>query len=90
MWKYVGIVRDGKGLKTAAEELEKLREQLPPKDTRRNCEANNIWQAAVLVARSAVARRESRGAHYRTDYPEHDDKLFRRHSIITADKVRFE
>ena len=39
--------------------------------------------------RSALAREESRGAHYRTDYPVHDDKKFLKHSVLKGDGVRF-
>jgi len=67
-----------------------LRESLPKEIARRACEANNIWQSGMLIALSALARLESRGAHYRTDYPEHDDVKFKKHSIVAGSKIRFE
>lgn len=45
---------------------------------------------ARLIAASAFARRESRGGHYRSDYP-HKSEVFRKHSIVRRDAaVRFE
>jgi succinate dehydrogenase/fumarate reductase flavoprotein subunit len=41
------------------------------------------------VARSALAREESRGAHYRTDFPAHDDAKFLRHSRLQVEAIRF-
>jgi len=41
------------------------------------------------VARSALAREESRGAHYRIDYPGPDDKKFLKHSVVKSDSLRF-
>jgi L-aspartate oxidase len=43
----------------------------------------------LLITRSALARLESRGAHYRMDYPVHDDLKFLKHSVITGEKIRF-
>jgi L-aspartate oxidase len=57
--------------------------------TRRAHEAANLHLAGLLVARSALAREESRGAHYRMDYPDHDDKKFLKHSVVKAEGVRF-
>ncbi|HEV2114035.1 MAG TPA: hypothetical protein VGR50_07775, partial [Terriglobales bacterium] len=92
MWKHVGIVRDGHGLQSALEALEALRHQLPAPKFRREREAHNLLTTALLIARSALARKESRGAHYRTDFPAHDDAHFKRHSVISQAQhnVRFE
>ena len=90
LWKEVGIVRTASGLKRAIHELWRLRECLTPPGNRAACEAVNLHQVALLIARSALAREESRGAHYRTDYPSHNDAKFQKHSIAGADQVRFE
>jgi L-aspartate oxidase len=89
-WKNVGIVRSGSGLRQALEQLEKWRACLPAMTSRRHCEANNIFQIALLIARSALARQESRGAHYRLDFPAHNDAKFRKHSIVKGETIRFE
>jgi L-aspartate oxidase len=89
MWRHVGIVRTRQGLQDAIKHLETLREELPHAVLRRQCEARNIHTAGSLITRSALARLESRGAHYRTDYPEHDDLKFKKHSVVTRSGVRF-
>jgi len=89
-WKEVGIVRTGGQLRQAIHQLERWHDRLPPMTSRRNCEANNIYQSALLIARSALAREESRGAHYRLDYPSHNDAKFHKHSVVVRDKTRFE
>jgi L-aspartate oxidase len=89
-WKNVGIVRSGGGLCEAIQQLEQWRPCLPPMSGRRQCEAHSIWQTALLIARSALARQESRGAHYRLDYPSRDDCRFKKHSIVRGDSIRFE
>jgi L-aspartate oxidase len=90
MWKQAGIVRTGDGLKQAIKGLEELGEQLSRPHTRSEFEARNLQIAGMLVAKSALAREESRGAHYRTDFPEHDDVRFKKHSVMSGDKIFFE
>jgi len=89
MWRDVGIVRDGSGLRRAVQQLESLASRIAHPHSRRAHEAQNIHQAGLLVARSALAREESRGAHYRIDYPSHNDTKFLKHSIIHGNSIRF-
>jgi L-aspartate oxidase len=89
MWRHAGVVRDGAGLQEAMTMIAALRDRLPPPVSRRSCEAINIQQAAWLIVRSAIARKESRGAHFRTDFPTHDDANFRKHSIVREEKITF-
>jgi L-aspartate oxidase len=89
MWQDVGIVRSGPRLKAAIEQLSRIAPRMAHPQTRRAHEAQNIHAVSLLVARSALAREESRGAHYRTDFPAHDDVKFLKHSIIQGDTIRF-
>jgi L-aspartate oxidase len=68
MWEKVGVVRDEKGLTAALSELEALAETSPDAAG----EARNLLDIARLVAAAALARRESRGGHYRSDFPKPD------------------
>jgi L-aspartate oxidase len=90
MWKDVGIVRTGAGLKEAINKLQEIGKKVPHPHTRREFEARNLQLAGMLVARSATAREESRGAHYRTDFPDHNDVKFRKHSVVAGENIRFE
>jgi L-aspartate oxidase len=90
MWNQVGIVRSGSGLKQAVKRLEEIAPQVGRPHSRREFEARNLQIAGLLVARSALAREESRGAHYRTDFPDHNDVKFHKHSLVQADNIRFE
>jgi L-aspartate oxidase len=89
MWHDVGIVRDGRSLKRATEKLQTLTPRVAHPKTRRTYEAANIHAAGMLVARCALAREESRGAHYRIDFPAHNDAKFLKHSIAIGDSIRF-
>ena len=60
-WEKCGIVRSAEGLRQAEAQLEALTPQSP--------EERNARQVALLIARCALARQESRGAHFRTDFP---------------------
>ena len=89
MWSGVGIVRTRAGLQNAVKTLEGIAPRFAHPKTRRGHEAANLHLAALQVARSALAREESRGAHYRMEYPDHDDKKFLKHSVVRGEKVVF-
>src|ERR1051326_1523052 len=89
MWNKVGIVRSRQGMMEALQQLQAALEKLPRPTSRRTGEAANIHTVALLITRSALARLESRGAHYRTDYPMHDDARFQKHSVAGEKGVRF-
>jgi L-aspartate oxidase len=65
MWENAGIARTARGLRTALERLAEIGERLPPGAT----EEQNMLQTAQLVAEAALMRKESRGGHYRADFP---------------------
>ena len=91
MWRDVGLTRSGGALKRTIRTLEDMRPDIDHAGPRRCWEAKNIHTAAMLIARSALARLESRGAHYRIDYPAHDDAKFKKHSVVVGEeRVRFE
>ena len=89
MWKCAGIVRSRSGMQEAIQTLEGFAPRVAHPRTRRANEAANLQQVGSLVVRSALAREESRGAHYRTDYPAHDDRKFLKHSVIQGESLRF-
>ncbi|HVV46996.1 MAG TPA: FAD-binding protein, partial [Bryobacteraceae bacterium] len=68
-WNYCGILRNAEGLETAIRFLESIRLVDAGKPGLASIELRNIYDVVGLIARAALARRESRGAHYRTDYP---------------------
>ncbi len=78
MWEKVGVVRDGRGLAAAVDGLEELAAEHPQAAG----EARNLLAAARMVAAAALARRESRGGHYRADHPA-PDPAWRRHLLVT-------
>ncbi|HEY4084664.1 MAG TPA: L-aspartate oxidase [Bryobacteraceae bacterium] len=68
-WRDCGILRNAEGLETAIRFLESIRLADAGKPGLASIELRNIYDVVGLIARAALARRESRGAHYRTDYP---------------------
>jgi L-aspartate oxidase len=90
MWKNVGIVRTGATLKEAINRLAEIGEKVSRPHSRREFEGRNLQIVGTLVARSALAREESRGAHYRTDHPDHNDAKFKKHSVASGEQIRFD
>jgi L-aspartate oxidase len=91
MWKHAGLLRDETLLRGGLAELAKCETAIEwiaqeGKTSRRLCEARSLCRVAEAILKSALARTESRGAHYRSDYSQHDDAQFRKHSIFGRDK----
>ncbi len=83
MWQCAGLVRNGEGLQTALDELNALAEKfLRPAPMREAIELSNMIQTAQLVTRAALERTESRGAHFRTDFPQLDDADWQHHILM--------
>lgn len=75
MWDHVGIVRSAEGLTSALAELDRIAGR--PLNTT----SWNFVTLGRLVARAALERTESRGSHFREDFPDRDDANWARHSI---------
>jgi L-aspartate oxidase len=69
-WEHCGIVRDRAGLESAIRTLDCTAWTPAASPTLAAIELRNMHQVAALIARCALWREESRGAHYRTDFPE--------------------
>jgi L-aspartate oxidase len=80
MWEKVGLVRDEEGLSQALDELDRL----SARHRHAAGEARNLLEVGRLVAAAALARRESRGGHYRSDYPVPDPAWQRRQFLTVA------
>lgn len=90
MWKQVGILRSRKDLSAAIEKLQGVEIPSCEKPGQAEKELCNLRALALLIARSALAREESRGSHYRLDFPYRNDEDFGKHSAVERDKdVRF-
>jgi L-aspartate oxidase len=83
MWDNVGIVRNLEGLTRAADTLASWQACLPDPTDRPSYELNNLVLTGRLVAEAALLRQESRGAHYRTDFPDHSEQ-WKKHITFRA------
>jgi L-aspartate oxidase len=96
MWSNAGLLREEsslrQGLAAQAETENALAEiAASGRTSRRLAEAQALSRVAHAILASALARTESRGAHFRSDHPRRNDANFRKHSILSSDgKVRFE
>lgn len=82
MWQDVGIVRSEESLKRALNKLDEFQNKLDfTPMTEEEIELKNMVLVSKLIAKAALDRTESRGAHYRSDFPKQDDKNWKRHLI---------
>lgn len=91
MWKHAGLLRDAELLKSIdLAAASRYGEAVPSAAwKRRDYEARSLARVARAIVVSALAREESRGAHYRNDFPKRDDARFATHSHLMGDSVRF-
>ena len=99
MWEKVSIVRDEKNLNEALKELNQMKKDLDKLNVSYKSQYNtelvtaleviNMVEICILIVKSAILRRESRGAHYRSDFPESND-MWKRSIVMNINKIEFE
>jgi fumarate reductase (CoM/CoB) subunit A len=95
MWENVGIIRSRQSLENALRRIAELRRQAEHVSVESGLRYNlqlltaveleNMLLVAEIIARSALLRTESRGAHYRSDYPEEDPRWVKNIVVSRAD-----
>ena len=99
MWQKVAIVRDEKTLNEGLKELLEMKEELANLDVSDKKQYNsdlvtaleviNMVEICILTVKSAILRRESRGAHFRSDFPKTKDE-WKRSIVVNKEKIEFE
>ena len=99
MWEKVAIVREEKTLNEALKQLQEMQKDLDNIDVSDKNQYNtelmtaleviNMVEICILVVKSAILRRESRGAHFRSDFPESND-AWKRSIVLNKNKIKFE
>ncbi len=96
MWRHLLVVRSEASLRACLTEVERLRERLAeinvdgPVQLTGLLEVESLLTVAEIMARAALLRTESRGSHYREDYPHRDDSRWRRSIVIRRANGRME
>ncbi|MCL2689346.1 MAG: L-aspartate oxidase [Chitinispirillia bacterium] len=88
MWDYVGIVRSNLRLNRAMRRINLLEKEIEDfykrtKITHQLLELRNVVTTAKLIIVSALKRKESRGLHYTTDYPEQNKRGWKKNTILS-------
>ena len=93
MWEKVGLYRSESGLLEALKDLEAIKADLDQQSLSVQSKHYNrelvqifenyfLFSTAMCVTQAALQRTESRGAHYREDYPARDDRTWMKHVVI--------
>ncbi|MHC4912658.1 MAG: L-aspartate oxidase [Planctomycetota bacterium] len=88
MWRNVGITRKAKPLIEAQEIVRFWQRYVMDKifDSPQGWECQNMLTVSLLMAQVADLRQESRGVHFRSDFPDTDDEHFKKHIEISRGK----
>lgn len=93
MWKNVLVVRNESKLNKCIENLSEIRSDLSSKTEISNTndlwgaiELENLIQTGEIISKAALQRKESRGSHYREDYPSQDDQNWLKNIFIKKEK----
>lgn len=99
MWEKVAIVRDEKTLNEALAQLQEMKKEIVNLDVKNTKQYNddlltaleiiNMVDICILTVKSAIVRKESRGAHYRSDFPETKDE-WKKSIVINKNEIKFE
>ncbi len=84
LWDKVGIIRNRESLTEASDTLADWQNSLRPPTKRSSYELNNLALTGRLMTEAALLREESRGAHFRSDFPERSPE-WQRHVVFTAE-----
>ena len=87
MWDKVGIIRSGEGIEEATGVLATWQSLLSQPSDRPSYELNNLVLCARLVTEAALLRKESRGAHFRTDFPKASPE-WQRHTVFRKNDIK--
>jgi succinate dehydrogenase/fumarate reductase flavoprotein subunit len=101
MMAKCGVFRDAEKLKSCVETIQGLKErykkgkvtdkgQLFNTELYEIIELGNMLQMAEIISTAALARQESRGGHFRTDFPKRDDQDFLKHSLVSRNESGLE
>jgi L-aspartate oxidase len=88
MWRNVGLTRKAHDLKVAIDQIRFWQRYVMDKqfDNPQGWELQNMLTVCLLIAQSALARKESRGVHFRRDYPDTDNQNFKIHTEIKREQ----
>jgi L-aspartate oxidase len=88
LWNYAGIVRKSSRLKRARREILSIEEEI--EEIIKSCsttpeliELHNLAITSELIVKCALTRKESRGLHYNSDFPERDDQDWKKDTLVT-------